>query len=110
MTRDETTIHDDALANYPSLIATLIRQRTLKIVRRELEAQGVSLDQLLPHELRMLAEAYFERHRASMIKVACDTVRVAAGRLELAEREARERARAQGLALTNDAVRSVRKC
>jgi hypothetical protein len=34
-----TTIHDAPLTNYPRLIATLIRQRTLKIVRRELQAQ-----------------------------------------------------------------------
>jgi len=87
-------IHDDPLANCPQLIATLIRQRTLKIVRRELLAQGVELHQLYPHQIRMLCEAYFERHRAECVRVACDTVRIAAGLQHLAEREAKARARA----------------
>jgi hypothetical protein len=34
------SIYDFPLDNFPSLIATLIRQRTLKMIRRELEAQG----------------------------------------------------------------------
>ena len=85
-------IHDDPLTNCPNLIATLIRQRTLKIIKRELEAQGVSLDQLYPHQIRMLCEAYLEKHRAECVRVACDTVRMAAGLLHIAEREAKARA------------------
>jgi hypothetical protein len=34
-------IHDDPLGNYPGVIATLIRQRTLKIVKQQLAAKGV---------------------------------------------------------------------
>jgi hypothetical protein len=37
------SIHDAPLTNYPRLIATLVRQRTLKIIKRELLAQGVEL-------------------------------------------------------------------
>jgi hypothetical protein len=90
-------IHDDPLANYPELIAKLIRARTLKIVKRELAAQGIGLDLVLPHHLRMACEAYFEKHRNEMIRVACDTVRIAAGLIEIAEREAQARAMAHGV-------------
>ena len=83
---------DDPLANCPQLIATLIRHRTLKIVKRELRAQGVELHQLYPHQIRMLCEAYFEAHRADLVRVACDTVRMAAGLQFMAEREAKARA------------------
>jgi len=43
----------------------------------------------------MLAEAYFEAHRAECIRVASDTVRIAAGLHQLAEREAHQRAMAR---------------
>jgi hypothetical protein len=56
-----------------------------------LEAKGVSLDQVYPHEVRALCEAYFQAHRTECIKVASDTVRIAAGLYQLAEKEARQR-------------------
>jgi hypothetical protein len=90
-------IHDDPLANYPELIAKLIRQRTLKIVKGELEKQGIPLQLVLPHHLRMACEAYFESHRADCIRVACDTVKIAAGLIHLAEREAQARANVRGV-------------
>jgi hypothetical protein len=91
------SIYDFPLDNFPSLIATLIRQRTLKEIKKELEAQGVTLDQVSPHELRALCQAYFERHRAELIRVASDTVRIAAGLHQIAEREAHQRAMARGV-------------
>ena len=42
-----TTIHDAPLTNYPRLIATLIRQRTLKIVKREPQRKASSLSKSL---------------------------------------------------------------
>jgi hypothetical protein len=69
-----TTIHDAPLTNYPRLIATLIRQRTLKIVKREPQAQGVELEQVPSAYIRALAQAYVEGHRAELIRVAYDTV------------------------------------
>ena len=83
----------------------LIRQRTLKIVKTELAAQGVPIWGVTSADLQRLAQGYFETHRAEVIRVACDTVRVAAGLKELAEQEGRRRARGRALALTNDAVR-----
>ena len=77
------------------MIATLIRQRTLKIIKKELEAKGVALGQVLPVELRALCEAYFESHRSEMIRFACDTVRIGAGLYQIAEREAHRRAMAR---------------
>ena len=47
------SIHDAPLANYPQLIATLVRQRTIKIIKRELEAKGVKLHQVYSCELRL---------------------------------------------------------
>jgi len=88
------SIHDAPLTNYPRLIATLIRQRTLKIVKRELEAQGVELDQVPSAYIRALAQAYFESHRAELIRVACDTVQTADRLRQLAENEAQRRAQA----------------
>ena len=88
-------IYDFPLDNFPSLIAKLIRQRVLKIVRKELEkeleAKGFVFDQIPPAYVRQLCEAYFETHKAECIKVAGDTVRIAAGLIELAQREARQR-------------------
>jgi hypothetical protein len=106
-------IHDDPLANCPELIAKLIRQRTLKIIKRELAAQGIGLDLVLPHHLRMACEAYFERHRADCVRIACDTIRMAAGLIEIAEREAQARAQDRALALAKgrdyDVIGSVGK-
>ena len=89
-----TTIHDAPLTNYPRLITTLIRQRTLKIVRRELQAQGVELEQVPSVYIRALAQAYVESHRAELIRVACDTVLTADRLRQLAETEAQRRAKA----------------
>ena len=89
-----TTIHDAPLTNYPRLIATLIRQRTLKIVRRELQAQGVELEQVPSAYIRALAQAYVESHRAELIRVACDTVLTADRLRQMAESEAQRRAQA----------------
>jgi hypothetical protein len=106
-------IFEFPLDSFPSLIAKLIRQRTLKIIRKELEAKGVTLDQVYPHEVRALCEAYFEAHRAECIKVAGDTVRIAAGLYQIAQREAHQRAMARA-ALTlakgcdYDALENVR--
>jgi hypothetical protein len=89
-----TTIHDAPLTNYPRLIVTLIRQRTLKIVKRELKAQGVELEQVPSAYIRALAQAYVESHRAELIRVACDTVLTADRLRRLAESEAQRRAKA----------------
>jgi hypothetical protein len=90
------SIHDAPLTNYPSLIATLIRQRTIKIVKRELAAKGVRIWDVTSCDLVRLAEAYFESaHRAELIRVAIDTVRTGADLQALAEREARQRERAR---------------
>jgi hypothetical protein len=83
------------LANYPGVIATLIRQRTIKIVKRELAAKGVRIWDVTSCELARLAEAYFESHRAELIRVAIDTIRTAASLQQLAESEARRRAKAR---------------
>jgi len=37
------SIHDAPLEHYPGVIATLIRQRTLKIVKQQLQAKGVRI-------------------------------------------------------------------
>jgi hypothetical protein len=112
-------IHDDPLDNFPSLIAKLIRQRVLKIVKKELEkeleAKGFALGQVPACYIRMLCEAYFEAHRAECIKVAGDTVRIAAGLLQIAERETHQRAMARAamsLAKGRDyhALENDRKC
>jgi hypothetical protein len=69
-------------------------KRVLKIVKRELKAQGVELEQVPTVYIRALAQAYVEGHRAEVIRVACDTV-VTADRLRrLAENEAEGRAKA----------------
>jgi hypothetical protein len=87
-----TTIHDAPLTNYPRLIATLIRQRTLKIARRELQAQGVELEQVPSAYIRALAQAYVESHRAELIRVACDTFLTADRLRRLAQRRAQAHA------------------
>ena len=88
------SIHDAPLANYPRLIATLVRQRTIKIIKRELQEKGIALGQLAPYQVRMLAEAYFESHRAELIRVACNTVLTADRLRQMAESEAQRRAQA----------------
>jgi len=88
------SIHDAPLTNYPSLIATPVRQRTIKIIKRELKAPGVELGQVPSCYIRALAAAYFESHRAELIRVACDTVRTAERLRQLAESEARRREKA----------------
>jgi len=92
-------IYDFPLDNFPSLIAKLIRQRTLKLVKKELEkeleAKGIAFDQVPTCYIRMLCEAYFEVHRAECIRVASDTVRIAAGLIQIAQREAHQRAMAR---------------
>jgi hypothetical protein len=89
------SIHDAPLTKHPSLIATLIRQRTIKIVKRELAAKAVRIWDVTQCDLVRLAEAYFESHRAELIRVAIDTVRTAHDLQSLAEREARRRAKAR---------------
>jgi len=77
------------------LIVTLIRQRTIKVVKRELQAKGVRIWDVTQCDLVRLAEAYFESHRAELIRVAIDTVRTAHDLQSLAESEARRRAKAR---------------
>jgi hypothetical protein len=94
-------IYDFPLDNFPSLIAKLIRQRVLKIVKKELEkeleAKGFALSQVPACYIRIFCEAYFEAHRAECIRVASDTVRIAAGLYQIAEREAHQRAMARAV-------------
>jgi hypothetical protein len=90
------SIHDAPLTNYPRLIATLVRQRTIKIIKRELLEKGIALGQLAPYQVKMLAEAYFESHRNELIRVACDTVLTADRLRQMAESEAQRRAKARG--------------
>jgi hypothetical protein len=47
-----------------------------------------------------LALAYVQAHRDELIKVACDTVRIADGLRELAKQEARRRAKARAALMT----------
>ena len=47
-------------------------------------------------QIQLLAVAYVQAHRDEMIRVACDTVRIADGLRELAEQEARRRAKERG--------------
>jgi len=88
------SIHDAPLEHYPGVIATLIRQRTLKIVKQQLQAKGVRIWDVTHRDLALLAEAYFFSHREECIRVACDVVRIADGLRQLAEKEARQRAKA----------------
>jgi hypothetical protein len=88
------SIRDAPLTNYPHLIATLVRQRTIKIIKRELQAQGVELGQVPSVYLRMLAQAYFESHRVELMRVASDTVLSADRLRQMAENEAQRRAKA----------------
>jgi hypothetical protein len=88
-------IHDLPLLNYPHVIVTLMRQRAIKIVKRQLAAQGIGLHQVTSAQIQLLAQAYVQSHREEMIRVACDTVRIADGLRELAEQEAKRRARAR---------------
>ena len=89
------SIHDYPLEHYPSLIATLVRYKAIKCVKREMAAKGVKLHQLTACQLQLLAEAYFESHRAELIRVATDIVRTAASLQSLAEKDARRRAKAR---------------
>src|SRR6516164_6178631 len=102
-------IHDNPLLNYPHVIVTLMRQRAIKIVKQELAAKGIKLWDVTSAQIQLLAAAYVQAHREEMIKVACDTVRIADGLRELAEQEARRRAKARARAGHDyDVVRNVR--
>jgi hypothetical protein len=86
-------IHDEPLRWYPGVIACLIRQRTLKIVKKELQAKGVGIRDVTQADLVRLAEAYFLAHSAECVRVAIDTIRVADDLRKLAEAEAKRRAK-----------------
>jgi hypothetical protein len=88
-------IHDLPLLNYPHVIVTLMRQRALKMVRAEIAAKGLRLGDFTSAQIQMLASAYTHAHRDELIRIACDTVRIADGLSELAEAEARRRAKAR---------------
>jgi hypothetical protein len=86
-------IHDEPLRWYPGVIATLIKQRTLKIVKQELAAKGKRIGDMSHRDLVLLAEAYFLAHSAECVRVAIDTIRVADGLRKLAEAEGKRRAK-----------------
>jgi hypothetical protein len=87
-------IHDLPLLNYPHVIVTLMRQRAIKMVKHEIAAKGLRLNDFTAAQIQTLASAYAQAHRDELIKVACDTVRIADGLRELAEAEAKRRAKA----------------
>jgi hypothetical protein len=66
-------------------------------VKREIAAAGFKLHDVTAAQIQWLAEAYVEGHRNELIRVACDMVRTGAGLQELAEKEARRRAKAKPL-------------
>ena len=96
-------IHENPLLNYPHVIVTLMRQRAIKIVKQRLAAEGVRIWDVTSAQIQLLAQAYVAEHREEMIRVACDTVRIADGLRELAEQEARRRAKA-GAAQRRDVI------
>jgi len=71
------------------------RQRAIKIVKAELAAQGIKLWDVTSAQIQLLAQAYVQSHREEMIRVAIDTVRIADGLRQLAEQEAKRRAKAR---------------
>ena len=107
-----TDIHDNPLLNYPHVICSLMKQRAIKIVKAELAAKGVRIWDVTSAQLQLLAQAYVQSHREEMIRVACDTVRIADGLRQLAEQEAKRRAKAKrdcDVARSGRAIGSDRK-
>src|SRR6516164_9246681 len=105
-------IHENPLLNYPHVIVTLMKQRAIKIVKAELAAKGVRIWDVTSAQLQLLAQAYVQSHREEMIRVACDTVRIADGLRQLAEQEAKRRAKAKrdcDVARSGRAIGSDRK-
>jgi hypothetical protein len=99
-----SNIHDDPLLHYPHVIVTLMRQRAIKIVKRELAAQAIPIWNVTSAQIQLLAQAYVAEHREEMIRVAIDTVRIADGLRELAEAEAKRRAKARAAPKGRDYV------
>jgi hypothetical protein len=90
-----SSIHDNPLEHYPGVIATLVRFKAVKCVKREVAAAGIRLHDVSSAQIQWLAEAYVEGHRDELIRVACDMVRTGAELQRLAEREAKRRAKAK---------------
>jgi hypothetical protein len=90
-----SSIHDEPLRWYPGVIATLVRFKAVKCVKREIAAAGIKLHDVTSAQIQWLAQAYAEGHRNELIRVACDMVRTGAELQRLAEQEAKRRAKAK---------------
>jgi hypothetical protein len=64
----------ERVQRHRSAVITLAMQRAKKAVKDQLRARGVKLIEVKAKDIRILADAYFDVHRAELITEAADTI------------------------------------
>lgn len=88
-------IHANPMRYYPHMIHTLAFQRAIRIIKKQIAADGVRLGDVTSRDLKIWANYYLEAHRAELIEATIEWVRDDPVFLKLGENEARRRAKAQ---------------
>ena len=89
------TIHTNPLRYYPHMIHTLAFQRAIRIIKKQLAADGVKIWSVAARDIRLRAHDYLQAHRAELFAVTIEWVRADAEFRKLGESEARRRAKSQ---------------
>jgi hypothetical protein len=60
------TIHADPLRYYPHMIHTVAFQRAIRIIKKQIAADGVRLGDVTARDLKIWANYYLEAHRSEL--------------------------------------------
>jgi hypothetical protein len=88
-------IHANPLRYYPHMIHTVAFQRAIRIIKKQLAADGVRIGDVTSRDLKIWANEYLQAHRSELIEATIEWVRGDPGFMKLGESEARRRAKAQ---------------
>jgi hypothetical protein len=89
------TIHANPMRYYPHMIHTLAFQRAIRIIKKQLAAQGERIWDFTARDIKLRADDYLQAHRAELTAWVIEWVRGDPGFQKLGESEARRRAKAQ---------------
>ena len=95
------------IGNRSAVLCTLARQRAVNVIKRQLQAQGIRLNDVTVRDIHIWADAYLEVHRQELIEQAMEMVSSSPELRKLYEREQRQRAKLRTNAQKENEPRST---
>jgi hypothetical protein len=89
------TINADPMRYYPHMIHTLAFQRAIRIIKKQLAANGERIWDFTARDIKLRANDFLQAHRAELFAATIEVVRTDRELLKLGESVARRRLKSQ---------------